>query len=109
MCQECLTIFLAFSIDIAPDINEGSGFVPNPTLVPLRIGEITCQDRAATGGVNIECPNNQSNSVVERMWTKDGVPIDSSDETISSTGPGTYVCTLSNMCGNDSETSVIQG
>ena len=106
MCQECLTIFLAFSIDIAPDINERDGFVENPTL--LRIGQTTCQDRAATGGVNIECPNTLSNSVVERMWTKDGVPIDSSNETISSTGPGTYVCTLSNMCGSDSVISVIR-
>ena len=50
-----------------------------------------------------------SNSFIERMWTKDGVPIDSSDITISSTGPGIYVCTLSNMCGSDSATSVING
>ena len=57
----------------------------------------------------IECPNSLSNSVVERMWIKDGVPIDSSDETIPSTGPGIYICTLSNMCGSDSATSVING
>ena len=75
----------------------------------LRIGQETCQSSGAIDGVNIECHNSLSNSVVERMWTKDGVPIDSSDETISSTGPGIYMCTLSNMCGSDSATSVING
>ena len=74
----------------------------------LRIGQETCLSSGAIGGVNIECQNKFNNTIFERMWTKDSVPIDSSDETISSTGPGIYVCTLSNMCGSDSATSVIR-
>ena len=107
--QYSFGISIVSLIDIAPNISEGSGFVREADAAVLRIGEETCQSSGAIVGVNIVCPNMLSNSVIERMWTKDGVPIDSSDETISSTGPGIYVCTLSNMCDSDSATSVING
>ena len=91
LCEECLTIFIGISIlflvDITPDINERSGSVCEEDAAVLRIWQETCQSSGAIGGVNIECPNNLSNSIVKRMWTKDGVSIDSSDEIISSTGP----------------------
>ena len=110
---------LNFIIDISnhlfivttPDIDKSSGFVSEQDAMLLRIGEETCQSSGATSGVKIKCPimSNLSNVVFERRWTKDGVLIDSSDETILTTGPGIYVCTFSNICGKVNVTSVING
>ena len=107
--QYLFGISIVSLIDTAPDIIEGSGFVREEDAAVLRIGEETSQLSGAISGVHIVCPNKFNNTIFERMWTKDGVPINSSDETISSTGPGIYMCTLSNMCGSDSATSVIYG
>ena len=86
-----------------PDINEGSGLTISP-MVPVPVGQ------------NL-CIRSGSSAILSCMLVRDDItlnpktftwsPIGSSTPAITVNTAGTYMCTVSNDCGNDTAQSTV--